>query len=38
MMKRKNNVVMKESYDNVDHNNVVIIWFGLCLEFFLEHA
>ena len=32
MMTRKNNVAMRESNDNIDHKNVVIIWISLCLQ------
>ena len=28
MMTRKNNVAMRESNDNVDHKNVVIMWIN----------
>ena len=29
---RKNNVAMKESNDNIDHKNVVIIWISFADE------
>ena len=32
MMTRKNNVVIRELNNNIDHKNVVIIWVSLCLQ------
>ena len=32
MMTRKNNVDMRESNDNVDHKNVVVIWISFADE------
>ena len=29
--KKKNNFAMGKLNDNIDHNNVVIIWTSLCL-------
>ena len=29
---RKNNIAMKESNDNIDHKNVVIIWISFADE------
>ena len=29
---RNNKVAMRELNDNIDYNNVVIIWFSLCLQ------
>ena len=32
MMTRKNNVAMRESNNNIDHMNVVIIWISFADE------
>ena len=32
MMTRKNNVAIRESNDNIDHKNVVIIWISFADE------
>ena len=32
MITRKNNLSMRKLNDNIDHNNVVIIWISLCLQ------
>ena len=32
MMTRRNNVVMRESNDNIGHKNVVIIWISFADE------
>ena len=41
MMTRKNNVAMRESNDNVDHKNVVIMWISFACKINIlskEHA
>ena len=32
MMTRRNNVVMRESNNNIDHKNIVIIWISIADE------
>ena len=32
MMTRKNNVAMRESNDNIDHKNMIIIWISFADE------